>query len=106
MLLKLYKQQLSGVLNLFHATGNFLYPLKTLENQTFSVAFRGYRKGSVVRNGLITTNKQNKTKYNFLSIMFVEQQVLSQSLLRGTNAVTLVIVIKSFKFIMKRGSFH
>ena len=33
--------------NLFHATGLFLYPLKTLENLWFSGDFRWYRKRSV-----------------------------------------------------------
>ena len=34
-------------LNLFYATGLFLYPLKTSENQRFSDVFRGYRKKPV-----------------------------------------------------------
>ena len=33
--------------NPFHATGLFLYPLKTSENQRFSDVFRGYRKRPV-----------------------------------------------------------
>ena len=41
-------------LNLFHATGLFLYPLKTSENQRFSDVFRAYRKRAVVWNGLIS----------------------------------------------------
>ena len=36
----------------FHATGLFLYPLKTLENQRFYDVFREYRKRSVAWNGL------------------------------------------------------
>ena len=36
-----------------HATGLFLYPLKTSENQRFSYVFRGYRNRSVEWNGLI-----------------------------------------------------
>ena len=34
--------------NPFHATGLFLYPLKTSENQRFSDVFRGYRTRPVV----------------------------------------------------------
>ena len=39
-------------INLFHATGLFLYPLKTSENQRFLDIFRGYRKRPVTWNGL------------------------------------------------------
>ena len=38
---------LSKLLNPFHTTGFFLYPLKTLENLWFSDVFRVYRKGLV-----------------------------------------------------------
>ena len=38
------KQPPRDVLNPFHATDLFLYPLKTLENLWFSDAFRGHRK--------------------------------------------------------------
>ena len=34
-------------INPFHATGLFLYPTKTLENQVFSDVFRGYIKRPV-----------------------------------------------------------
>ena len=34
----------TGVLNPFHATGTFLYPLKTSENRGFCDVFRWYRK--------------------------------------------------------------
>ena len=36
------------LLNQFHATGLFLYPLKTSENLWFSDVFGGYRKRTVV----------------------------------------------------------
>ena len=36
----------------FHATGLFLYPLKTSENHSFSDGLRGYRKRAVVWNEL------------------------------------------------------
>ena len=39
--------------NPFHATGLFLYPLKTSESHRFSDVFRGYRKRPVKRNELI-----------------------------------------------------
>ena len=45
-----YQNNLS--INPFHATGLFLFPLKTLENLWFSDVFRGYRKRTVAWNGL------------------------------------------------------
>ena len=39
----------------FHATGLFLYPLKTSENFWFSDGFRGYKNRPVAWNGLTTT---------------------------------------------------
>ena len=44
------------VINPFHATGLFRYPLKTSENQSFSDVFRGYRKRPVAWNGLNVGN--------------------------------------------------
>ena len=44
------------MLNPFHATGVFLYPLKTSENGRSSDVFRGYRKRPVDKrplNGLM-----------------------------------------------------
>ena len=41
--------------NPFHATGLFLYTLKTSENQMFTDVFRGYRKRPVAWNGLMKT---------------------------------------------------
>ena len=40
-------------INPYHATGPFLYSLKTLENLCFSDVFRGYRKRPVACNGLM-----------------------------------------------------
>ena len=39
-------------LNLFLANVPILYPLKTPENQRFSGVFRGYKMGTLTRNGL------------------------------------------------------
>ena len=39
-----YIRHFSHLFNLFHATGFFLYPLKTLENLRFPFVFRGFRK--------------------------------------------------------------
>ena len=39
-------------INLFYATGNFPYPVKTSEKQRFSDVFRGYRKLPVASNEL------------------------------------------------------
>ena len=46
----------SNKVNPFHATGLFLYPLKTLENQSFFDVFRSYRirKSSVAWNRLMS----------------------------------------------------
>ena len=51
------------VVNPFHATVLFWYPLKTSENQRFSDAFRGYQKRPLAWNGLMLfkTKKQKKT---------------------------------------------
>ena len=43
------------IVNPNHATGLFLYPLKTLENQRFSDVFRGYKKWLAEWNGLTSS---------------------------------------------------
>ena len=40
------------ILNPFHATGLFLYSLKTWQNQRFNDVSREYKKRPVVQNGL------------------------------------------------------
>ena len=40
-------KQIDKKIHSFQANIVFLYPLKTLENQMFSDAFRGYRKGKL-----------------------------------------------------------
>ena len=40
------------VFNSFSTNVPLLYPLKISENRRFSDAFRGYRKGTLVKNGL------------------------------------------------------
>ena len=40
------------LLNPFLANVSILYPLKTPENQRFSGVFRGYKMGTLARNGL------------------------------------------------------
>ena len=47
-------QILNRFASTIHATGLFLYPLKSSENVYFSDVFRGYRKRPVVGNGLRT----------------------------------------------------
>ena len=42
-----------NIINSFHVTGLFLYPLKTFGNLWFSDVFRGYRKRLVARNRLM-----------------------------------------------------
>ena len=39
----------SKVINQFHSTGLFLYPLKTSQNQVFSDIFKGYRRREWVK---------------------------------------------------------
>ena len=46
--------------NAFQANVPILYPLKTPENQRFSVVFRGYEIGTLTRNGLIGWIEQVK----------------------------------------------
>ena len=41
---------LQKLFNTFHATGLFLYPLKTSENQRFRVVFKGYSNKPVVNS--------------------------------------------------------
>ena len=54
-LMKARKQQRIWAVIPFHATGLFLYPLKTSQNQRFSDVFMGYRKRIVARNVLALT---------------------------------------------------
>ena len=56
-----------NLINPFHATGFFLYPLKTSENQRFSNVFRGYRKRTMARNGSKNIQKPNV----FFSFFFI-----------------------------------
>ena len=44
-----------SIVNLFHVTSFFKNSLKTSENMRSSHVFRGYRKGVVLKNGLIWT---------------------------------------------------
>lgn len=46
------KTNMSGDIITFHYTGLFLYPLKTLENQSFSDVFKEYKMKSVTWNEL------------------------------------------------------
>ena len=51
-------------INRFHATGLFLYPLKTSENQRFSDVFRCYRKRPVAWNGLMGWHEKHGGIYD------------------------------------------
>ena len=51
----------------FHATGLFIYPLKTSENQRFSDVFRGYRKRPVAWNELQLLSVVAFSRSNFRS---------------------------------------
>ena len=50
------------IVNAFHATVLFLYPLKTSEKHRFPDVFKRYRKRSVARNGMLLIDPKN---YNF-----------------------------------------
>ena len=52
--------------NPFHATGLFLYPLKTSKNLRFSDVFRGYRKRPMAWNGL--NSLMQNISFDFLSL--------------------------------------
>ena len=67
---------MTGLINLFHATDLFWYPLKTSENLRFSDVFRGYQKRSVAWNGLIAMHYFQKT-FHFLSVSNCLMSILS-----------------------------
>ena len=52
---------LGAYLKPFHATGRFLYPLKTSGNLWFSDIFKGYRKWPVARHGIRTISYLGET---------------------------------------------
>ena len=53
------------LVNPFHTTGLFLYPLKTSENQRFFDVFRGCREKPMVLNRLIGFSYERT--YSFLN---------------------------------------
>ena len=53
-------------LNPFLINAPILYPLKTPENQRFSDVFRGYKIGTLARNGLIIKAQLNLLQVNIL----------------------------------------
>ena len=62
------------VINPFYATGLFLYPLKTSENQRFSDVFRGYRKRPVAWNGLRFNITHFSLMFHFYTLKTSENQ--------------------------------
>ena len=70
--------------NTFHATGLFLYPLKTSENLWFSDVFEGYRKRLVAWNGLIW--ERNLNSYDFVFLLLFCLGVFNPS--EGTFQIT------------------
>ena len=67
---------MTDLINPFHATDLFWYPLKTSENLWFSDVFRGYQKRSVAWNGLIAMHYFQKT-FHFLSVSNCLMSILS-----------------------------
>ena len=54
------------LLSSFLANDPILYPLKTPENLWFSGVFRGYKMGTLARNGLSIPNITPRNACNFL----------------------------------------
>ena len=48
----------------------FYTPLKTPENQRFSGVFRGYKMGTLARNGLKNTKAMTEGVFHFVSCYF------------------------------------
>ena len=64
--------------NPFLANVPILYPLKTPENQRFSGVFRGYKMGTLARNGLMQGKKNWTWKFQiFLTLTANSQQTIT-----------------------------
>ena len=59
----------------FHATGLFLYPLKTSENQKFSDVSRGFKKRSMAWNGLMWNQQSSICWKCFQKVKMSENQI-------------------------------
>ena len=59
------------VVNPFLSTVPILYPLKTPENQRFSGVFRGYKMGTLARNGLRMLRRSLWLKTTVLLVFFM-----------------------------------
>ena len=76
-----------------------LYPLKTPENQMFSGVFRGYKAGTLARNGLIyLRNKKEILRWSWKqSIFFVKRFVLIVMQLIKEHKSLEIAWLKQFK---------
>ena len=79
-------------INPFQATGLFLYPLKTSENQRFSDVFRGHRKRPVAWNGL----RSKWVKWKPFSYTLTLDKALNQS----NRSIVLMLILVSDFFII------
>ena len=81
------------VINPFHATDLFWYPLKTSENLRFSDVFRGYQKRSVAWNKIIS-----------ISRIYLESKVISNVLVHRISCMcqSFVHFIYSNQYLIKR----
>ena len=73
-----FEIRLCNLIDLFHATDLFWYPLKSSENLWFSDVFSGYQKKSVAWNGLCELLIRNIKSLSQLFVIFY-------SLLKSSN---------------------
>ena len=64
--------------NLFHATGFFLYPLKTSEDLWLSYIFRAYRKRTLTWNGLTSKLDRSSHRRCWIKKLFLKISQYSQ----------------------------
>ena len=72
-------------INPFLANVYILYPLKTPENQRFSGVFRGYKIGTLTRNGLSSVFSHNFANYQ--KILYNSRKMLERSFRMKTKKV-------------------
>ena len=54
------------MVNPFHTSVPFLHPLKASENQSFFDIFRGYRNGTLIRDGFMSLSFLVRTIFDHL----------------------------------------
>ena len=84
-------KRIFDIVNLFHATGLFPYPLKTSENLWFSDVFRGYRKRLVAWNWISQQFSKTDTGQAALSVIGLHYGTWCQSQLWGQKILLRTI---------------